>query len=114
MGTLGLAGYGTAVGAGGTGGLQRRTGSVSGEVVYIVLQQAGDIDKYAGKLKGKIVLLGAMRPTPDITNPLFSRYSDADLKDMESSPLPARPAHPTNPDAIQIRLKGLRRCARTQ
>ncbi len=46
-----------------------------------------------------------MRPTPDITNPLFSRYSDADLKDMESSPLPARPGAPTNPDAIQIRLR---------
>src|ERR1700688_4076864 len=51
-------------------------GPVLGEVVYIVLQQPGDIDKYVGKLKGKIVLLGATRPTPDITSSLFSRYSD--------------------------------------
>ena len=37
-----------------------------------------------GKLKGKIVLLGAMRPTPDITEPLFHRYTDEELKEMES------------------------------
>ena len=83
------------------------SGPVSGEVVYIVLQQPGDIDKYAGKLKGKIVLLGAMRPTPDITSQLFSRYSDADLKDMASSPVPARPGTPANLDAIQARLKAV-------
>ena len=80
-------------------------GPVSGEAIYVTLQQPGDIDKYAGKLKGKIVLLGAMRPTPDITSPLFSRYSDADLKDMETYPVPARPGAPANLDAIQARLK---------
>ncbi len=80
-------------------------GPVSGEAIYVTLQQPGDIDKYAGRLKGKIVLLGAMRPTTDITNPLFSRYTDAELKDMESYPVPARPGSPANFDAIQARLK---------
>jgi hypothetical protein len=59
-------------------------GSVSGEVVYVPLTDAKELDALKGKLAGKIVLLGATRPTPDITKPLFTRYTDADLKEMES------------------------------
>lgn len=59
-------------------------GPVSGEVVYVNLQTAADLDGFKGKLKGKIVLLGAMRPTPDLTEPLFHRYTDGELKEMES------------------------------
>ncbi len=78
-------------------------GPVSGEAIYINLQQGSDLDKYAGKLKGKIVLLGAMRPTPDVTSPLFSRYTDAELKEMENSPI--RIGGPANRDAMQARQK---------
>jgi carboxypeptidase Q len=60
------------------------SGPVSGEVVYMNVQEMGDLEKYKGTLKGKIVLLGAMRPTPDITEPLFRRYTDAELKEMET------------------------------
>jgi carboxypeptidase Q len=59
-------------------------GAVSGEVVYVPLADASELDALKGKLAGKIVLLGAMRPTPDITQPLFSRYTDAELKEMEN------------------------------
>ncbi len=59
-------------------------GPVTGEVVFIDAQQASDLDKYKGKLAGKIVMFGAMRPTPDVTKPLFTRYTDAELKEMES------------------------------
>jgi carboxypeptidase Q len=59
------------------------SGPVSGEVVYMNLQEIGDLEKYKGTLKGKIVLYGAMRTTPDITKPLFTRYTDAELKEME-------------------------------
>ncbi len=59
-------------------------GPVTGEVVYMNVQEMGDLEKYKGTLKGKIVLLGAMRPTPDITEPLFHRYTDAELKEMET------------------------------
>ncbi len=61
-------------------------GPVTGEVVYIDAQQASDLDQYKGKLAGKIVMFGAMRPTPDITEPLFHRYTDAELKEMENAP----------------------------
>jgi hypothetical protein len=59
-------------------------GPVTGEVVYMNVQEMGDLEKYKGTLKGKIVLLGAMRPTADITEPLFHRYTDAELKEMET------------------------------
>jgi hypothetical protein len=59
-------------------------GAVSGEVVLVNVQDEKDLEKYKGKLGGKIVLLGATRETPDITKPLFSRYTDAELKEMET------------------------------
>ncbi|HEY4355434.1 MAG TPA: M20/M25/M40 family metallo-hydrolase [Acidobacteriaceae bacterium] len=62
------------------------SGPVSGNVVYVPLSDAADLDKLQGKLKGAIVLLGAMRPTPDITEPLFHRYTDEELKEMEGYP----------------------------
>ena len=78
-------------------------GPVSGEVVYIDLTQTPNLDAYTGKLKGKIVLLGASRPTPDITVPLFRRYTDAELKDMETYPAGAGGGQ--NRDAVLARMK---------
>jgi len=60
------------------------SGPVSGEVVYMNVQEIGDLEKYKGTLKGKIILFGAMRTTPDITKPLFTRYNDEELKEMET------------------------------
>jgi carboxypeptidase Q len=78
-------------------------GPVSGEVVYIDLTQTPNLDEYKGKLKGKIVLLGATRATPDITEPLFHRYTDEELKEMETSPI--RVGGPANREAMQARQK---------
>jgi hypothetical protein len=66
-------------------------GAVSGEVVYVPLADASELDALKGKLAGKIVLLGAMRPTPDITEPLFKRYTDAELEAMKETPVGADP-----------------------
>ncbi|WP_263366964.1 M20/M25/M40 family metallo-hydrolase [Edaphobacter bradus] len=62
-------------------------GPVTGEAVYINIQDAKELDKYKGKLKGKIVLFGALRTTPDITDPLFHRYTDEQLAEMEKYPV---------------------------
>src|SRR5882757_7985710 len=59
-------------------------GPLMGEVVYLDIQNISDLDKYKGKLNGKIVLFGAMRPTPDLTEPLFKRYTAEQLKEMET------------------------------
>jgi carboxypeptidase Q len=61
-------------------------GPVTGEAVYMDLQSEKDLDKFKGTLSGKIVLLGAMRPTPDITEPLFHRYTTEELAEMETYP----------------------------
>src|SRR5579875_1556849 len=55
-------------------------GTVSGPILYMPASNAEELDKWKGKLKGKIILLGDMRATPDITEPLFHRYSDEELK----------------------------------
>ncbi len=60
-------------------------GPVTGQVVLIDPTTAKP-DDLKGKLAGKIVLFGAIRTTPDITEPLFHRYTDAELKEMESAP----------------------------
>ncbi len=60
-------------------------GPVSGEVVYVPLTDEKELDALKGKLAGKIVLLGALRPTPDITEPLFRRYTDDELAKMKET-----------------------------
>jgi len=83
-------------------------GAVTGEVVYVPLADASELDALKGKLAGKIVLLGAMRPTPDITEPLFHRYTDAELKEMELvEPMsrPVVPGQPTRAERIAAYLK---------
>jgi carboxypeptidase Q len=57
-------------------------GPVSGEVVYMPVATKDAVAKLAGTLKGKIVLLGEMRETPDLDKPLFRRYTDEELKEM--------------------------------
>ncbi len=61
-------------------------GPVTGEVIYMDIQDVKDLDKYKGKLAGKIVMLGAMRSTPDITEPLFHRYTTQELAEIETYP----------------------------
>ena len=53
----------------------------------------------------------ALRPTPDITDPLFHRYTDAELKDMENSPVTLGAVR--NREAAAARLKASRIAPRT-
>ncbi len=58
------------------------SGAVSGEAINVVIDDEKDIDKYKGKLSGKIVLLGEMRDVPPVDKPLFVRYTDKDLEEI--------------------------------
>ncbi len=93
-------------------------GPVTGDVVHVELSDEASLEKFKGKLSGKIVLLGASRPTPDLTEPLFHRYTVEELHEMETYPEdngPRRGAAPTMTRAQMIaerlRLTQLRQAA---
>jgi carboxypeptidase Q len=67
-------------------------GAVTGDAVLVELTTEADLAKYKGKLAGKIVLLGAPHAMVDITEPLFTRYTDEELKEMEGPATPRRGA----------------------
>jgi carboxypeptidase Q len=89
-------------------------GPVTGEAILVDVKEAKDLDQYKGKLAGKIVLLGAMRATPDITKPLFTRYTTQELAEMETyptgEPVPGAP-DPQERRADRARLTALRAAA---
>jgi len=62
-------------------------GPVTGEVAFVDIQTEKDFDKYKGKLAGKIVLLGAMRPVPPVDKPLFERNTEQTLEDVAEFPV---------------------------
>jgi carboxypeptidase Q len=57
-------------------------GPVTGDVEFVNIQNEKDIDQYKGKLAGKIVLFGAMRPVPPVDKALFDRNSEKDLDEV--------------------------------
>jgi carboxypeptidase Q len=62
-------------------------GPLTAQAISVVINEANDVGKYKGKLSGKIVLLGPMRDVPVPDKPFFERYTDKDLKDLESLPI---------------------------
>jgi hypothetical protein len=64
-------------------------GPVTGDAVYVNIQADSDFDQYKGKLAGKIVLLGEMRPVPPVDAALFNRYTDQQLADLANYPIEA-------------------------
>jgi hypothetical protein len=65
-------------------------GAVSGEAVYVNIQEEKDFEKYRGKLAGKIVFLGEMRDVPPVDKPLFERYSEKELEEIAQYPVSDR------------------------
>ncbi|HEY6445895.1 MAG TPA: M20/M25/M40 family metallo-hydrolase [Acidobacteriaceae bacterium] len=66
-------------------------GPVTGDAVWVNIQDPKDFDTYRGKLAGKIVLLGEMREVPPVEKPLFSRYTDEDLAKIAEYQVAERP-----------------------
>lgn len=65
---------------------------LSGERTYDPKKIRASLDAYKakwhGKLKGKIILLTAAKQPKPSTNPLFERYTDAQLAEMSKAPTP--------------------------
>ena len=75
-------------------------GVVSGEAVYVNIQDEKDFDKYRGKLAGKVVFLGEMRDVPPVDKALFERYTDKELEEIAEYPVSDRQARD-----LQARLR---------
>jgi carboxypeptidase Q len=80
-------------------------GPISSDAVYIEVQDVKDLDQYKGKLGGKIVLFGAMRATPDLTEPLFHRYTTEELAEMETYPGVGRAGAPDLQKLLAERMR---------
>ena len=62
-------------------------GAIQGPAVTIEAKKAEDLDKYKGKVAGKIVLFGEMREVKPVDKPLFERYDDKDLAKLIDHPM---------------------------
>ena len=65
-------------------------GAVTGQAVWMDIKDEKDLDKFKGKLAGKIILLGAMRDVPPVEKPLWIRYDDKELEKLTEWPLKPR------------------------
>jgi carboxypeptidase Q len=63
------------------------SGAVSGPAIWIDVKDENDLNKYKGKLGGKIVFYGAMRDVPPVEKPLWTRLDDAELKKLTDYPV---------------------------
>ena len=61
-------------------------GPITAEATIAAIYTEADMAKYKGKLKGKVVLATAPREIEQSTKPLSSRWSEAELADMEKYP----------------------------
>jgi carboxypeptidase Q len=65
-------------------------GPVSGDAVWVNIQDDKDFDQYKGKLAGKVVFLGEMREVPPVDKALFERYTDKELEELAEYPVSDR------------------------
>jgi len=63
-------------------------GTVRGEVVFLDVKSAADLEKYKGKLRGKIVLFSPARRVDPLFEPPAQRQSDEDLQRLANAPPP--------------------------
>src|SRR5215204_589909 len=63
-------------------------GAIRGEVVFMDVKTQSDLNKYKGKLKGKIVLLSPARPVEPLFLSTPNRTTDAELEKLAAAKLP--------------------------
>jgi carboxypeptidase Q len=62
-------------------------GAVSGHAVWVDAKDEKDLEKYKGKISGKIVFFGPMRDVKPVDKPLWERRDDANLKTTVEYPV---------------------------
>ncbi len=87
-------------------------GPVTGDVVPVTIQDERDLEKYKGKLAGKIVLFGPMRDVPPVEKALSTRYSEKELDDLSEFPVEGNSASPDLQARVRARLERQRLLAK--
>jgi carboxypeptidase Q len=72
-------------------------GVVQAEAIYAPIVTDADLEKFKGKLKGKIVLTMTPKAVAMVLEPLGKRLTDADLEARSHAPDPSRLANPFGP-----------------
>jgi hypothetical protein len=75
-------------------------GSVTGEPMLAVIRTEADMDKYKGKLRGKMVMTATPRPLPFPTTPEAHRFTDTELAAEMEAPDPGRSGFFSTPTPI--------------
>jgi carboxypeptidase Q len=75
-------------------------GAITAPAVSVEVKEEKDLEKYKGKLAGKIVLFGPMREVKPVTKPLWVRLDDAELKKLTEYP-----TKPSNREWVQGFMK---------
>ncbi|MGI8656113.1 MAG: M20/M25/M40 family metallo-hydrolase [Pyrinomonadaceae bacterium] len=79
-------------------------GMLTGDVVYVDAKNEAELQKFKGKLKGAIVLTGAMREVKAHFEALGSRLSEKELLELADAPAPSpRQNRRLLPDSPQFR-----------
>jgi len=82
-------------------------GTISGQAIWMEVKKEEDLDKYKGKLAGKVVLLGEMREVKPVDKPLFERVDEKELAKIVEHPLTPEPEYftPELMKSIELRQK---------
>ena len=67
------------------------SGPVTGDAILAPVQTAADLDKWKGKLKGKIVLMTPPRELQMATTAMGVRFGDAELANISNEQIPGPP-----------------------
>src|ERR1700679_3504857 len=67
------------------------SGAVRGEAVLLDVKTPADLDKYKGRLKGKIVLFSPARHVDPLFSPPSQRRTDEELQRLANAPAPGEP-----------------------
>jgi hypothetical protein len=76
-------------------------GTIRGEAVFLAANSPSDVEKYRGKLRGKIVLLSPARALEPNFEPQAERTSDVELLKLANAEPPPNPPQPFRMNAEQ-------------
>ncbi len=63
-------------------------GVVRGQVIVAPLAKERDFERWRGQLRGKVVMVERPQPAPDTAEPVFKRFSNEELAQMDTYPQP--------------------------